>query len=148
MNDKGNIMDILTDINLNLIDKNNGSEYYTSFLDENGNRLIDDPKAINPKILADYMVEKELIQTNGEMCHMKKTGYDAINKGGWIEYNNHLSILSKRPLTNKQTANNHRQSNKNLAIKFWKLISENPLVSGLILAAILYAIKIIFNIEL
>lgn len=62
---------------------------------------------------------------------------------------NHESNFSNSPITNNTTQNPKSELKINSPIlKFWKLISENKLISSFILALILFAIKKRFNIEL
>ena len=57
--------------------------------------------------------------------------------------------FSNSPIINNTTANPSNDRNKNsIILKFWKLISENKLISSLLLVTILWAIKEIFNINL
>jgi len=57
--------------------------------------------------------------------------------------------FSNNPITNNTIANpnNERKANSTM-LKFWKLISENKLISSLLLVLILWAIKEIFSINL
>lgn len=60
-----------------------------------------------------------------------------------------LNINSKNPTTNNATENTTPKSQKNsIMLMFWKLISQNQLVSSVILAILLWAIKVIFDIDL
>ena len=62
---------------------------------------------------------------------------------------NHESNFSNSPITNNTTQNPKSELKTNSPIlKFWKLISENKLISSFILALVLFAIKKMFNIEL
>lgn len=56
--------------------------------------------------------------------------------------------FSNNSITNNTTANPTNESKTNsIILKFWKLISENKLISSLLLALILWAIKEIFGIN-
>jgi hypothetical protein len=60
-----------------------------------------------------------------------------------------LNINSNNPITNNTTSNPNNDLKANsIMLKFWKLISENKLISGLLLVIILWAIKEIFGINL
>ena len=61
---------------------------------------------------------------------------------------NQSSNFSNSPQTNNTVATTQSTSQKNFIKKFWKLISENKLISSIILAIILYIVKLIFGIEL
>ncbi|MGB3342301.1 MAG: hypothetical protein WBA61_00180 [Aequorivita sp.] len=61
---------------------------------------------------------------------------------------NQSSNFSINPQTNNINANNNKPLSKNWIIKFWKLISENKLISSIILVIFIYLIKIIFGIDL
>ena len=71
----------------------------------------------------------------------------------YIGGNNHgtqsSNNFSNSPITNNTIANpnNDRKANS-IMLKFWKLISENKLISSLLLVIILWAIKEIFDINL
>jgi hypothetical protein len=108
---------------------------------------------------------------------LTKKGISAKEKGGYFKYidfiekkelerikptiiaenyiggNNHgtqsLNNFSNSPITNNTIANpnNDRKANS-IMLKFWKLISENKLISSLLLVIILWAMKEIFDINL
>lgn len=61
---------------------------------------------------------------------------------------NQSSNFSNSPQTANTTAKTQPTTQKNFIKKFWKLISENKLISSIILAIILYLVKIFFGIEL
>ena len=63
--------------------------------------------------------------------------------------NQSLNNFSNNPTTNNTIANPNNDLKANsIMLKFWKLISENKLISSLLLAIILWAIKEIFDINL
>lgn len=81
----------------------------------------------------------------------KKTESNITNNfnGSTIGQLNQESNFSNSPITNNTTQNPKSELKINSPIlKFWKLISENKLISSLILALILFVIKKSFNIEL
>ena len=60
-----------------------------------------------------------------------------------------LNINSNNPTINNEMASTKKESQTNsITLKFWKLISENKLVSSFVLVVILWAIKEIFDIDL
>ena len=61
---------------------------------------------------------------------------------------NQSSNFSNSPQTNNITANTKTDLKTKPIIKFWKLISENKLISSIILVIILYIIKVVFGIDL
>jgi hypothetical protein len=67
--------------------------------------------------------------------------------GSTIGQVNQSSNFSNSPQTNNITANNKADLKTKPIIKFWKLISENKLISSIIFVIILYLIKIIFGID-
>ncbi|WP_100616424.1 hypothetical protein [Confluentibacter citreus] len=58
------------------------------------------------------------------------------------------SNFSNSPQTNNITANNNADLKTKPIIKFWKLISENKLISSIIFVVILYLINLFFGIDL
>ena len=86
------------------------------------------------------------------IAFLKKLNSENITNnfnGATIGIVNHESNFSNSPITNNTTQNPKSELKTNsITLKFWKLISENKLISSLILAVILFAIKRIFNIEL
>lgn len=68
--------------------------------------------------------------------------------GSTIGQINQSSNFSNSPQTSNINANTTPTHQKNFIKKFWELISENKLISSMILAIILYVVKIIFGIEL
>lgn len=68
--------------------------------------------------------------------------------GSTIGQVNQSSNFSNSPQTNNITANNKADLKTKPIIKFWKLISENKLISSIIFVIILYLIKVIFGIDL
>jgi hypothetical protein len=57
--------------------------------------------------------------------------------------------FSNNPITNNTTANPNNDLKANsIILKFWKLISENKLISSLLVVVILWIIKEIFGINL
>jgi len=101
-------------------------------------------------------------------------GKDVKDKDGWIKYIenkdldndkfnlninndfrdstigqvNQSSNFSNSPQTINTTAKSIKDHKKGFIIRFWKLISENKLVSGILLIVIVYLIKVIFGIDL
>ncbi|QNK78183.1 hypothetical protein H7F37_04200 [Winogradskyella sp. PAMC22761] len=61
---------------------------------------------------------------------------------------NHSSESSNNPQTINISNKENPKKKNNLIIKFLKIISENKLISGLLIIVILYIIKIVFGIEL
>lgn len=61
---------------------------------------------------------------------------------------NHSSESSNNSQTINISNKENPKKKNNIIIKFWKLISENKLISGLLIIVILYIIKIVFGIEL
>ena len=61
---------------------------------------------------------------------------------------NQSSNFSNNPQTIKITAKSNKEQKKGFIIRFWKLISENKLISGILLIVIVYLIKVIFGIDL
>ena len=60
-----------------------------------------------------------------------------------------LNINSNNPITNNTIANPSNELKANsIMLKFWKLISENKLISSLLVVIILWVIKEIFGITL
>lgn len=126
-------------------------------------------------LLKEYDLIKNVPNTSGYF-KLSQNGLLAKEKGGYFQYVefiknkelnsnnkstiyninesvigqlNHESNFSKSPMRNNTTQNPKSELKTNLPIlKFWKLISENKLISSLILVLILFAIKRIFNIEL
>ncbi len=68
--------------------------------------------------------------------------------GSTIGQLNQSSTFSNSPETTNIKANSSKPLSKNVIVKFWKLISENKLISGLLLIVIIYLIKVIFGIDL
>ena len=67
----------------------------------------------------------------------------------YIGGDNHGNQSSNNSITNNSIANpNNDQKANSIMLKFWKLISENKLISSLLLVLILWAIKEIFGINL
>lgn len=161
-----------------ICNNNSKEEYYISFKDEKGNQIdpLDlDPKTIalemeekgliwmNDENCKLKSLGQEVCKNGGWLKHLelekerimkeKEENRATVNNTINIRGNNkgnlvQSSSLSKSPLTTNITANTNPHIHKNLIMKSWKLISENPLVSGLILAIVLYAIKVIFKIDL
>ena len=60
-----------------------------------------------------------------------------------------LTINSNNPTTNNEKVNTTPKSQKNsIMLMFWKLISDNKLISTILLAVLFWVIKNIFNIDL
>ncbi|MGY0393336.1 hypothetical protein ACW5R3_12360 [Bizionia sp. KMM 8389] len=80
----------------------------------------------------------------------QKTDSNIVNdfSGSTIGQVNQSSNFSNSPQTNNITANNKADLKTKPIIKFWKLISENKLISSIIFVIILYLIKVIFGIDL
>lgn len=101
----------------------------------------------NTQVVKDLGINKYLEmfkKTNGINYLDNSINIGGNNKGNFI----HSLNNSKSPLTHNAIAKTNKQVVKTLFIKVWKLLTENALISGLILFIILYAIKIYFNIEL
>lgn len=112
--------------------------------------------------LGKYLVDNEFANREGYNLILTERGRDLkdgkekifgiiINNdfsNSTIGQVNQSSSFSNSPQTNNITANNVNPSNKNLIMKFWKLITENKLVSGIILIIIIYLIKKYFGIDL
>ena len=84
---------------------------------------------------------------------LTKKGYKAADME-YDKYIQSLEILSNQSLnqraettTKNKNPNSQRKLNKGL-IWFWKLISENALISTIIVAIIFYIIKLLLNIDL
>jgi hypothetical protein len=75
-----------------------------------------------------------------------------VNNGNIIQGDNYgnqsSSNFSNNPQTNNIIANKKPTEKKNLIIKFWKLISENKLIAGILILVILYILKVKFGIDL
>ena len=78
------------------------------------------------------------ISKEEDWFELTKKGIQAKELGGYFKY---IESIKNKELKSELKTNSIR-------LKFWKLISENQLISSLILVVILYAIKRIFNIEL
>jgi hypothetical protein len=61
---------------------------------------------------------------------------------------NQSLVFSINQETNKYNANKYKPWYKKFPKKLWKLISENKLISGLLIILILYLIKLYFGIDL
>ena len=121
--------------NNDLIQKNGTGDFFK--LTENGKSL---------KKLGSYTEYLKYIEK-------KELGFERllINNGNIIQgnnYGNQSSNFSNNPQTHNIIANNKPTKKKNLIIKFWELISENKLISGILLFVILYVLKVYFNIDL
>jgi hypothetical protein len=68
--------------------------------------------------------------------------------GSTISQVNQSSNFSNSPQTNSIIANNKKPLNRSFMMNFWKLISENKLISSIVFIIILYFVKIIFGIDL
>tara|TARA_B110000259_G_C13859368_1_gene340192 strand:+ start:77 stop:607 length:531 start_codon:yes stop_codon:yes gene_type:complete len=88
-----------------------------------------------------YIEEKEL----------KNSGLN-INVSNLIQGDNYgtqsSSNFSNNPHTNNINANIKPTEKKNLIRRFWKLISENKLISSVVIIIILYVVKVVFGIDL
>ena len=92
-----------------------------------------------------FMEKKELEKVKPTIIAEKYIGGDNYEN---ISSKN-LNINSNNPTTNNEMANTKKESQTNsIKLKFWKLISENKLVSSFVLVVILWAIKEIFDIDL
>ena len=104
-------------------------------------------KGIQAKELGGYFKYIESIKNKELKSENKNITYNITESV--IGQLNHESNFSNSPITNNTTQNPKSELKTNsITLKFWKLISENKLISSLILAVILFAIKRIFNIEL
>ena len=104
-------------------------------------------KGINAKELGGYFKYIEFIKNKELKSENKNITYNITEST--IGQLNHESNFSNSPITNNTTQNPKSELKINSPIlKFWKLISENKLISSFVLALILFAIKKTFNIEL
>ena len=86
---------------------------------------------------------------NKELEKVKLTIVAENYIGGDNHGNQSSNNFSNNPITNNTIANPNNDLKANsIMLKFWKLISENKLISSLLLVIILWAIKEIFNIDL
>ncbi|UAM98382.1 hypothetical protein K8354_00715 [Polaribacter litorisediminis] len=93
------------------------------------------------------------ITTNGikylnEIESENKTTVNIENFIGRDNYGNQSSNFSNSTITTNNNANSQPTEKKNLISRFWKLISENKLISGILLLVIIYVLKVYFNIDL
>ena len=92
-----------------------------------------------------FMKKKELEKVKSTIIAEKYIGGDNYEN---ISSKN-LNINSNNPTINNEMASTKKESQTNsITLKFWKLISENKLVSSFVLVVILWAIKEIFDIDL
>ncbi len=86
---KHNRFDILTDINLKHIKKENNWVSYYHFINEDGKRLADEYSEIDSKSLVNYMhYDYGLItypSDGGDICQLTKKGFEVIENGGWLK---------------------------------------------------------------
>lgn len=110
-----------------------------------------------------HLVENEIAKMDGSRkITLKEKGRDIKNgtekifgtiinndfSNSTIGQVNQSSNFSNSPQTNNITANNKAALKTKSIIKFWKLISENKLISSVMVLIILYLIKVIFGIDL
>jgi hypothetical protein len=92
----------------------------------------------------DFIEKRELEKVKPTIVAEKYIGGDNYEN---ISSKN-LNINSNNPTTNNAIPNAKNESQTNsIILKFWKLISENKLVSGFKLVLILWIIKKYFNID-
>lgn len=93
----------------------------------------------------EFIEKKELEKVKPTIISEKYIGGDNYEN---ISAKN-LNINSNNPTTNNEMANTKKESQTNsIMLMFWKLISENKLVSSFVLVVILWVIKKIFDINL
>lgn len=103
---------------------------------------------ITNKISFDKLIDLKSL-SEFEKWHLDKDKSIVYNvKDSTIGQINQSSNFSNTPQTNNITANNKSDLKTKSIIKFWKLISENKLISSIIFVVILYLIKVIFGIDL
>ena len=103
----------------------------------------------------DYSTKSEYMINGKGLIYLNKLKNN-VNKKITNNFNNNTigqliqdSNFSNNPITNNTIQNPKSELKTNSPIlKFWKLISENKLISSFILALVLFAIKKIFHIEL
>ena len=83
-----------------------------------------------------------------EIESKNKTTINIENFIGRDNYGNQSSNFSNSPQTINNNANSKPAEKKNLIIRFWKLISENKLIAGILILVILYVLKVKFGIDL
>jgi hypothetical protein len=109
---KENKYDLLIDINLNLLgNKESHSEFYDYFEDENGNRL--EYYEIQPKTIANEMLNHNLIEINGENCLLTREGIEIFNNGGWLKY---LNLLKENNQTNEELSFLREKMNDQISV--------------------------------
>ncbi|UAM97811.1 hypothetical protein K8354_16195 [Polaribacter litorisediminis] len=76
---------ILTDINLKLLNESDSKRMYESdFINEEGVKI--ESWDMQTELLSEYMKSKGLITLNGEVCHINSFGEEVLEKGGWLQY--------------------------------------------------------------
>ncbi|WP_026713829.1 hypothetical protein [Flavobacterium daejeonense] len=103
---------------------------------------------INDKISFDKLIDLKSL-SEFEKWHFNKEKSIVYNiNDSTIGQINQSSNFSNTPQTNNITANNKADLKTKTIVKFWKLISENKLISTIIFALIIYLIKLIWGIDL
>ena len=86
--------DVLTDINLKLLNESNGKNMYESeFVNEEGNKI--ERWDVQTELLAEYMRSKGLITLNGEVCYITSFGEEVLENSGWLEHLKQKSLLKE-----------------------------------------------------
>lgn len=170
-------LDELIELNLKLLyDSPNKYMWRIDFKNEKRQKIQDSlrfAKILDKKGLIDlesgkmYRCEltefgNKIVISGGWIKHLemeKESRINEINKTSTIIAENYIGgdnygiqsskNFSKSPITNNTTANpNNELKTNSIILKFWKLISENKLVSSLLVVIILWIIKEIFGIDL
>ena len=102
----------------------------------------------NSKLLSKFIELQDLDKLSEYIENISE--YEKGNVTNIIQgnnYGNQSSSFSNSPQTTNINANNKPTEKKNLIIRFWKLISENKLVAGILILVILYILKLKFGID-
>jgi hypothetical protein len=92
-------------------------------------------------------IEFNGIKYLGEIEKKEKTIVNIESFIGGDNYGNQSSNFSNSPQTININANIKPTEKNSLITKFWKLISESKLISGILTVIILYLIAVIFGID-
>ena len=128
---------------LELLNKLKNSEIAESI--KNGVKVPIKNRRFVTKLIELESWNKFLDWYDGQNTNGNTTNYFIGENKGIV---NQSSNFSNSPQTANTTATTQPTTQKNFIKKFWKLISENKLISSIILAIILYLVKIVFGIEL
>ena len=144
---KHNRFDILTDINLRLIDNDNNLLDYHRFINEKEESLFDEYGKIDSKDLANYMkYDCNLIEINGVNCNLNKNGFHILELGGWLKY---LELkLSEEAEQSKKEAERQEKKDQVLDMdlemkKFDKKFTKKAAIIGLIILILNFGVTVL-----